>query len=74
MLRHAWRHYTVVHYHNGVPFVNTHQRRGLVYMHGGKLVTRQRLVELLGSEETVRRVEQEERMQTPNPTRLTAPG
>jgi hypothetical protein len=42
-------------------------------MCGGKLVTRQQLVSLLGSEEIVRRVEREESMQTPNPTRLTIP-
>ncbi|GIW27794.1 MAG: hypothetical protein KatS3mg070_1157 [Meiothermus sp.] len=73
MVRHARRHNTVVRYHNGVPFVVTHQRRGLVYMCGGKLVTQQQLVSLLGSEEIVSRVEREESMQTPNPTRLTIP-
>ncbi|AWR86645.1 hypothetical protein [Meiothermus taiwanensis] len=73
MLRHARRHNTMVRYHNGVPFVVTHQRRGLVYMHGGRLVSREQLVNLLGSEAVVRQAEQEESMQAPNPTRLTIP-
>lgn len=73
MFRHARRHNTLVRYHDGVPFVVTHQRRGLVYMYAGKFVTRQQLVNLLGSEVVVRRVEQEESLQTPHPTRLTVP-
>jgi hypothetical protein len=73
MLRHARRHNTLVRYHNGVPFVVTHQRRGLVYMYGGRMVSREQLVSLLGSEAVVRRAEQEESMQAPNPTRLTIP-
>jgi len=73
MLRHARRHNTVVRYHNGTPFVVTHQRRGLVYMYAGRLVSRQELVKLLGDEVIVRRAEREESMQAPNPTRLTLP-
>ncbi len=73
MSRHARRHNTLVRYHNGVPFVVTHQRRGLVYMYAGRFVTRQQLVNLLGSEMVVRRAEQEESLQTPSPTRLTMP-
>ncbi len=74
MSRHARRHNTLVRYHHGVPFVVTHQRRGLVYMYAGKVVTRDQLVRLLGSEETVSRAEQEESQVAPNPTRLTIPG
>ncbi len=73
MSRHARRHNTVVRYHNGVPFVITHQRRGLVYMYAGRLVSRQELVKLLGDEDIVRRAEREESLQAPNPTRLTLP-
>lgn len=74
MSRHARRHNTLVRYHNGIPFVVTHQRRGLVYMYAGKFVTRDQLVKLLGSEDIVRRAEREESMLAPNPTRLTIPG
>ncbi|WP_297852541.1 hypothetical protein [Meiothermus sp.] len=73
MSRHARRHNSLVRYHNGTPFVVTHQRRGLVYMYGGRFVSRERLVSLLGSEQIVRRAEQEESLQAPNPTRLTIP-
>ncbi|MCS7069055.1 MAG: hypothetical protein NZN28_10565 [Meiothermus sp.] len=74
MSRHARRHNTLVRYHKGVPFVVTHQRRGLVYMFAGKMVTRDQLVKLLGSEDIVRRAEQEESQVAPHPTRLTIPG
>lgn len=74
MSRHARRHNTLVRYYNGVPFVVTHQRRGLVYMYAGKFVPRDQLVKLLGSEDIVRRAEQEESQLAPNPTRLTIPG
>ncbi len=73
MSRHARRHNTVVRYHNGVPFVVTHQRRGLVYLYAGRVVSRQDLVKLLGNEEVVSRAEREESLQAPNPTRLTLP-
>ncbi|WP_276957243.1 hypothetical protein [Allomeiothermus silvanus] len=73
MSRHARRHNTVVRYHNGVPFVVTHQRRGLVYMLEGRNVSRERLVRALGhgGEAVVSKVEQEEAMTAPNPTHLT---
>lgn len=73
MSRHARRHNTLVHYHNGVPFVVTHQRRGLVYMYAGRMVSRQELVKLLGNEDIVNRAEREESLLSPNPTRLTIP-
>lgn len=76
MSRHARRHNTVVRYHNGVPFVVTHQRRGLVYMLEGRTVSRERLVRALGhgGETVVSKVEQEEAMTAPNPTHLTMLG
>ncbi|GIW35549.1 hypothetical protein [Meiothermus sp.] len=74
MSRHARRHNTLVRYYNGTPFVVTHQRRGLVYMYAGQLVTRAQLVQFLGNEEVVRRAEREESQLAPNPTRLTIPG
>ncbi len=73
MSRQARRHNTLVRYQNGVPFVVTHQRRGLVYMCAGRFVSREQLVKMLGSEEVVRRAEREESLQAPNPTRLTIP-
>jgi len=73
MSRHARRHNTLVRYHNGVPFVVTHQRRGLVYMYAGRTVSRQALVRLLGNEDKVNRAEREESLLAPNPTRLTIP-
>lgn len=74
MARHARRHNTLVRYHQGVPFVVTHQRRGLVYMYAGKVVSRDQLVKLLGSDDIVRRAEREESQLAPHPTRLTIPG
>lgn len=74
MARHARRRNTLVRYYNGTPFVVTHQRRGLVYMFAGRLVTRAQLVQFLGNEEVVRRAEREESQLAPNPTRLTIPG
>lgn len=76
MSRHARRHNTVVRYHNGVPFVVTHQRRGLVYMLEGRNVSRERLVRALGhgGEAVVSKVEQEEAMTAPSPTHLTMLG
>ncbi|WP_299431482.1 hypothetical protein [uncultured Meiothermus sp.] len=73
MSRHARRHNTLVRYHNGLPFVVTHQRRGLVYMYSGKMIARDQLVKVLGSEDIVHRAEREESLLAPNPTRLTIP-
>lgn len=73
MARQAKRHNTVVRYHYGTPFVVTHQRRGLVYMLNGQFVPREALVAALGREgpDLVYKVEGEERMSIPNPTRMT---
>jgi hypothetical protein len=73
MARQAKRHNTVVRYHYGTPFVITHQRRGLVYMLNGELVSRDQLIAALGKDgpDLVYKVESEERMSIPNPTRMT---
>lgn len=73
MARQAKRHNTIVRYHYGTPFVITHQRRGLVYMLGGQFVSREALIAALGREgpDLVYKVETEERMSIPNPTRMT---
>lgn len=76
MLRHAKRHNTIVRYHRGIPFVVAHQRRGLVYMLEGRWVSRERLLRALGpgGEAVLSKVEEEESMTAPNPTRLTMLG
>lgn len=73
MARQAKRHNTIVRYHYGIPFVITHQRRGLVYMLNGEFVSRERLIAALGKDgpDLVYKVEGEERMSIPNPTRIT---
>ncbi len=73
MARQAKRHNTIVRYQDGLPFVITHQRRGLVYMLQGRVVSRSELIRALGRSglQTVVRVESEERMSLPNPTRMT---
>jgi hypothetical protein len=73
MSRQAKRHNTMVRYYKGMAFVVSHQSRGLVYMVGGKLVTRAELVKTLGagSDQAVWHAEQEESRSNPSPTRLT---
>ncbi len=74
MSRHAKRHNTVLRYFNGIPFVVTNQQRGLVYMLAGKNVSRAELIQALGdgARDKVLKVEDEEQLVAPSPTKLTA--
>lgn len=75
MARHARRHNTMVRYYNNQPFVVTHQSRGLVYMVEGVLVTREKLIKILGegSKYDITKAEEQEEKSLPNPTRMTMP-
>lgn len=71
MARQAKRHNTIVRYHNHIPFVISHQRRGLNYMLEGRFVSREDLIKALSSKSIVEKVEEEEQMRPASETRLT---